>query len=90
METLSCHSNQSSYPTGTKNYKLPWQPEFLSSRNKNHNFLFPPPVDAMCVIRKESATQLQRTFENIDVQTTADRHRMPVYTKSSQVGLWLR
>ena len=43
METISCHSNQSSYPTGIKN-----------------NFSFPLPVDAIYVIWKESASQLQR------------------------------
>ena len=41
-------------------YKLPLQPEFLSNRNKKHNFMFPPSVDAMCVIWKESAIRLQR------------------------------
>ena len=44
METISCHSNQSSYPT----------------RIKKHNFLFPLPIDAMCVIWKESAFWFQR------------------------------
>ena len=44
MENISCHSNQSSYPTGTKNIC----------------FLLSPPVDAMCVIWKESATRFQR------------------------------
>ena len=44
METISCHSNQSSYPTGTK----------------KHNSLFPLHVDAIYVIWKESASWLQR------------------------------
>ena len=42
METISCHSNQSSYPTGM------------------HIIFVPLPVDAICVIWKESATRLQR------------------------------
>ena len=44
MGTISCHSNQSSYPTGIK----------------KHNFSFPLPKDAMCVIWKESASRFQR------------------------------
>ena len=44
MGTISCHSNQSSYPTGIK----------------KHNFLSPLPIDAMCVIWKESVPWLQR------------------------------
>ena len=44
MGTKSCHSNQSSYPTGIK----------------KHNFSFPLPKDAMCVIWKESASRFQR------------------------------
>ena len=43
MGTLSCHSNQSSFPTGIK----------------KHKFLSPIPVDAMCVIWKKSASWLQ-------------------------------
>ena len=34
METISCHSNQSSYPIGTK----------------KHNYSFPWPIDAICEI----------------------------------------
>ena len=47
METISCHSNQSSYPIGTK-------------KKKQHNISFPLPIDAICEIWKESASQLQR------------------------------
>ena len=36
MGTISCHSNQSSYPTGIK----------------KHNFSFPLPIDAICGIWK--------------------------------------
>ena len=38
------------------NYKLPWQPEFLSDGNEEHNFLSPLSIDAMRVIWKESAS----------------------------------
>ena len=44
MGTISCHSNQSSYPTGTK----------------KHNYLFPLPIDAIYEILEESAQWLQR------------------------------
>ena len=44
MGTISCHSNQSSYPTGIK----------------RHNFSFPLPIDATCGIWKELASWLQR------------------------------
>ena len=44
MGTISCHSNQSSYPTGTKN-------AIIRS---------PKPIDAICVIWKESAVRFQR------------------------------
>ena len=44
MGTISCHSDQRSYPTGIK----------------KHNFSFPLPKDAMCVIWKESASRFQR------------------------------
>ena len=41
METISCHSNQSSYPIGTK----------------KHNCSFTPPINARCEIWKESASE---------------------------------
>ena len=44
METISCHSNQSSYPIGTKNNII--RP--------------PLPIDTMCEIWQESASWLQR------------------------------
>ena len=44
MGTISCHSNQSSYPIGIK----------------KHTFLFPLPIDAICELSKESASRLQR------------------------------
>ena len=44
VESLSCHSNQSSYPT----------------KKNTHNFSSPLPVDALCVIWEKSASRLQR------------------------------
>ena len=44
MGTISCHSNQSSHPTGIKNI----------------TFRSPLPIDAICGIWKESASQFQR------------------------------
>ena len=45
MEIISCHSNQSFYPIGTK---------------KKQYYLSPLPIDAMCEILQESASWLQR------------------------------
>ena len=50
MGTIIFHSNQSSYPTGIK---------------KKHKFSFPQPIDALCVIWKESASRLQGTYLEI-------------------------
>ena len=47
VETISCHSNQRSYPTGTK---------------KKGYYLFPLRIDVMCEIWQESASWLQRRF----------------------------
>ena len=69
METISCHSNQSSYPTGTKNI----------------TFRSPIPIAAICGIWKESASRLQRRCRLkmlTDGQRT-DRRRMPVHTIST-------
>ena len=67
METISCHSNQTSYPIGTK----------------KTNYSFPVPIDAICDIRKETASG-EKSFENVD------RRRMPAYTISSPMSLRLR
>ena len=45
VENVSCHSNQSSYPIG----------------RKKRNYSFPPPIDAICEIWKESASRLRRS-----------------------------
>ena len=76
METISCHSNQSSHPT----------------RIKKHSFLFPLPVDALCVIWKRSASRLQRRcrLKMLTDGRTDDGRRMPVYTISSPMSLRLR
>ena len=47
METISFHSNQGSYQTGTKNTIKLFVP-------------LPQPIDALCRIWKESASWLQR------------------------------
>ena len=52
METISCHNHQSSYPIGTKKY----------------NYSLPPPIDAICEIWKESASE-EKSFENVDGRT---------------------
>ena len=70
METISCHSDQSSYPTRTKHY-----------------FLFPRPVDAMCVIWKN---RLQRRSPLKMLMDDGGTDGWPVYTKSSSMSLWLR
>ena len=72
IETISCHSNQRSYPIGTK----------------NHNYSLPPPIDAICEIWKESASE-EKLFENDDGRMD-DRRRMPAYTISSPMSLRLR
>ena len=40
MATISCHSNQSSYPIGTKKTNK-------KTTNKQY-YSFPPPIDAIC------------------------------------------
>ena len=72
METISFHSNQSSYPIGTK----------------KHNYSFPPSIDAICGIWKESASMLQRRSRL--KMMTMDGRRMPAYTISSPMSLRLR
>ena len=78
MGTISCHSNQSSYPDGMK----------------KHIFSFLLPIDAICGIWKESALRHQEmSFENVDGRTDGrrtDGRRMPVYTISSPTSLRLR
>ena len=82
MGTLSCYSNQSSYPIGIK----------------KHNFSFPPPIDAICGIWKESALWLQRRCRlkmlTDDGQTTDDGRTKDTciyykltYEPSAQVSL---
>ena len=46
METISCHSNQSSYSIGT-------------TKKKNTLIRSPPHIDVICEIWKESASRLQ-------------------------------
>ena len=76
MGTISCHSNQSSYPTGTK----------------KRNYSFPRPIDAICEIWKESASRLQRRcrLKMLTDGRTMDGRRIPLYTISSPMSLLLR
>ena len=62
METSSCHSNCNSFSIGTKKQK----------------YSFPLPIDAICEIWKESASQLQRRccFKNL---TDDDGRTMDAY-----------
>ena len=71
------------------NYKLPYQPEFLSDWNKKHNYSFPPSIDAICEIWKESASE-EKSFENVAGRMMQDGRWMPAYTISSPMSLWLR
>ena len=69
METISCHSNQSSYPIGTK---------------KKHKYSFPQFKDAICEIWKESASRLQgrsRLNMLMDGRTTDGRTDACLYYK---------
>ena len=52
MGSLSCHSNQSSYPIEIK----------------KHKYSFPPPVDAVCEMMKRFglAASGEKSFENVD------------------------
>ena len=72
METISCHSNQSSYPIGTKN-------TIIRS---------PAPIDAICEIWKQSASRLQRRcrLKKLTDRQTTDGQRMPTYTISSPMS----
>ena len=49
MANINCHSNQSSYPIGTKKKK-----------KKKKHYSFPLPIDTLCEIWRESASWLQR------------------------------
>ena len=68
MGTISCHSNQSSYPTGIKNI----------------TFRSPIPIAAIYVEYEKNLPHAseEMSFENVDRRTT-DGRRMPVYTISS-------
>ena len=54
VETISCHSNQSSYPIGTK----------------KHNCSFPPSIDAICGIWEKSASEEKSFENVDDGRTT--------------------
>ena len=73
MGTISCHSNQSSYPTGTKN-------TIIRSPDLGYRCY-------MCNMERIGLTVSEEmSFENFDGQTT-DGRRVPLYTKSSPIEL---
>ena len=76
MGTISCHSNQSSYPTGIKNitFRPPTYRCYMCNMER---------------IRKTASEEM--SFENVDGRRTPDAGcRMPLYTISSPVSLRLR
>ena len=81
METISFHSNHSSYPIGTKNTIICSAP-------------FPPPSIYRCYMWKIErigfTASEEKSFENDDGQWRMDRRRMPAYTISSPMSLRLR
>ena len=74
MRTISCHSNQSSYPTGIK--KILFVPPSYRCYIWN--------MERICLTASE-----EMSFENVDGRMT-DGRRIPVYTISSPVSLRLR
>ena len=79
METTSCHSNQSSYPIETKKKK------------KKNSYSLAWPIDAICDIRKQSASWLQRRclkmLPDDDGWTTDACLYHKLYEPSAQVSL---
>ena len=78
MKTISCHSNQSSYPNGTK---------------KKQYYSFPLPIGSVREIWRESASWLQRRCRLkmlTDGRTDDDGRRVPGYTISPPMSLQLR
>ena len=75
METISCHSNYSSYPIGTKNTIIRSTPSPP-----------PPSIDVTCEIWKESASE-EKSFENVDGRTAdACLYYKLTYEPSAQVS----
>ena len=81
MATVSCHSNQSSYPFGLKKKTI----------------LFVPPAYRCYIrnmVRISSMASEEMSSENVDGRTTTDGRtegrQMPGYTTSSPMSLWLR
>ena len=64
MATKSCHSNQSSYPIGTKKKK--------KKKKKKQYYSFPLPIDAILEIWQESASWLQRRCRSKMLTTTTE------------------
>ena len=80
METISFHSNQSSYLTGTK----------------KHNYSSPPPLTPIYSCYRWNMKKMgftsseEKSFENVDDRRTTDGRRMPACTISSPMSLRLR
>ena len=89
METISCNSNQSSYPIGKKT-------QFFVPPPTYHPPPPPPPppsIDAIFEIWKQSASRLQRRChlkKLTNRRRTTDGQRLPIYTVSSPMSLRLR
>ena len=75
METISCHSNQSSYPIGTKNTIIHSTPIYRCCMWNMETFSFTASENML--------------FEKADRQTT-DGQWMPTYTISSLMSLRLK
>ena len=74
MGTISCHSNQSSYPTGIKN---------ITFRPPTHRCYM------WNMVRIRLTASEEMSFENVDGRTD-DGRRMPLYTISSPMSIRLR
>ena len=72
VETISCHSNQSLYPIGTKNIIICSPPPPA------------PSINAICEIWKQSASRLQRRCRL--KKLTDGRQWMPTYTICSPMS----
>ena len=74
MATISCYSNQSSYPIGTK-------------KKKKQYYSFPLSIDAIYEIWRGSASE-EMSFENVDDGRTTDAclYYKLTYEPSAQVS----
>ena len=64
----------------------------LTYLNKKHDFSFPPPIDAICEIMQESASE-EKSFENVDNDgrtTDACLYYQLAYEPSTEVSYYQR